>query len=320
MNEKDAKKQIAAVLLSMGGPSGSHDVEPFLTNLFSDEAILPLPGPARRLLARRIAHRRAPHALERYQLLGGSSPIHGYTAQQVRQLQGVLGDEWHVTHCFRYTEPFSGEVVRELVARGVRTAVLLSTYPQRSHTTIDSSVKHFLAAARPATLDCRTVTSHPVDPEFVGALARLTRRGLDEAGESAVVVMTAHGLPRRNVRRGDPYVAEVTATAQALGRALPPGVEWRLAFQSRLGPVRWVEPHLDETLTRMGAAGTQAVVVVPISFTSEHLETLIELDHEMREKASEAGIGTFVRVPVVGLTAEYIGMLARLARTEVRRG
>jgi ferrochelatase len=154
----------------------------------------------------------------------------------------------------------------------------------------------------------------------VRALVDAVGGALDAAGPGAHLVMAAHSVPRRSVSRGDPYVHEVELTARALARALPAGVSWHLAFQSRVGPVGWVGPDLAGTLERLGRSGVRSVVVAPISFTSEHLETMVELDIEARERASAAGLGTYVRAPVPGLHPELLGTLARLARREAGRG
>ncbi len=320
MTQGKATDMPAAVLVGMGGPSSPSDVAPFMRNLFSDPRILPLPAAVRGPLASFIVRRRSARARERYRILGGSSPIHAYTEEQVRMLARELGDGFVVRHAFRYTSPRAGEVAGELADLGIRRLVALSTYPQRSFTTTDSSMDELAAEAANRGIEVKKVTSYATDAAFVAALGGSLCATLAEAGPGARVVMTAHSIPTRNVRRGDPYVAEVHATARALARTIPQGVPWELAFQSRVGPVGWVGPGLDRTLARLGREGVSKVVVAPLSFSSEHLETMLELDLEMREKAAVAGIGGYYRMPVPGLDPGFIRMLARLARREVARG
>jgi ferrochelatase len=252
--------------------------------------------------------------------MGGGSPIHGYTEAQVEALSRLLGEGFEVRHVFRYTEPRAPGVIDALAARGVERVVAVPTYPQRSFTTTDSSLADLEDAARARGIRVCAVSSYPTDAGFIRALADVTSEVLAGAGRDAHVVMVAHAVPRRSVRRGDPYVAQVNATARALARSLPGHVRWDLAFQSRVGPVGWVGPSLEQTLRRLGDAGVKSVVLVPVSFTSEHLETLVELDLEARETASIAGIGSFHRVPAPGMHGAFIAMLARLVRGEVCRG
>jgi len=307
------------VLVGMGGPRGPADVEPFLESLLSDPAMLPLPGPVRRTIARLIARRRGRRSRERYALMGGGCPIHEYTGLQVEALGEALGEGFVVRHAFRYSEPRAPSVCSELAGAGVRRIVALSTYPQRSRATVDSSIADLEDAARAEGIRVAAVRSYPDDPGFIRALRERTLEAVGRAGRGAHIVMAAHSLPRLSVLRGDPYVAEVERTASALERVLP-GASWHLAYQSRHGPVGWVGPGLVETLRRIGSRGVRSVVVVPISFTSEHIETLVELDVEARQVAAGAGIRHFARVPVPGLHPAFLGMLARLAREEAERG
>lgn len=320
MTDAASDRPLGVVLLGMGGPASPGSVEPFLESLFSDPAILPLPAPLRTRLASLIARRRGPAARERYGLLGGGSPIHARTEAQVEALGRRLGPGYEVRHVFRYSPPRAAAVASDLAAAGVDRVVAVSTYPQRSYSTIDSSLADLRAALRGRGITCTAVTSYPVDAGFVRSLATGTAEALAGAGRTAHVVMVAHAIPRRNVRRGDPYCAEVERTARALARTLPDGTHWHLAYQSRVGPVGWVGPDLTSILRRLGDDGVRSIVVVPLSFTSEHLETLVELDLEARETAQVNGIGEYVRVDAPGIHPAFIDMLARLVLGEVERG
>jgi ferrochelatase len=295
-------------------------VEPFLERLFSDPAIMPLPSALRRRIAGLVAGRRGPSARERYALLGGASPIHAWTEAQVEALSARLGKGYEVRHVFRYARPRAGTVADDLAAAGVRRVVALSSYPQRSFTTTDSSLADLQGALDGRGTSVRAVTSYPVDAGFIRSLASGTADALSRAGAGARVIYAAHSIPKRSVRRGDPYTGQVERTVRALARTLPAGVVHHLAYQSRVGPVGWQGPSLASTLRRLGAEGVRSVVVVPVSFTTENLETLVELDLEARETGAMHGIGDFHRAPAPGVHPAFIDMLARLALAEVGRG
>ncbi len=306
------------VLLNMGGPESAAAVRPFLEALFADPAILPLPGVVRRPLARWIARMRAPRVVPRYERIGGRSPLVGITRAQAEALAGELrggGGAWHVEPAMRYTPPRAAEALARLREKGVDRLVALPLYPQYSEATTGSSLRDLeraMSEAGMAELPWTAVRSWHDHPGYAGALAEAVRETLEGLSDP-VVLFSAHSLPERAVRRGDPYLDHVKATVEAVRERLPP-VRWRLAFQSRTGPVRWIGPAVEETLAALAREGCGAVVVVPVSFVSDHIETLYEIDVEYRALAEDLGIGAFRRVPSLNTRPSFIRALAELVR------
>jgi ferrochelatase len=305
----------AVVLMNLGGPDSLDAVEPFLFNLFSDPAIIRLPGPLRRPLARLIARRRRPAAHDIYARLGGASPLLANTEAQARALETALGDGSRCFIAMRYWRPTTAEAAAAVAAWAPDEIVCLPLYPQFSTTTTASSLTAWGEAAARRGLDrpTRTVRSYAAEPGFVAALARLIAAALDaEPASRPRLLLTAHGLPQRIVRRGDPYCREVEATALAVVAALArPGLDWRVCYQSRVGPLTWVGPETPDEIRRAGAE-RRPLVVAPISFVSEHSETLIELDQDYRRLALACGVPDYRRVATVGTAPEFIAGLARL--------
>jgi ferrochelatase len=312
------ESKTAVVLFNLGGPDSPEAVQPFLRNLFSDPAIIGLPNPFRALLAWRISSKRAPIAREIYNEIGGSSPILDNTEAQAKALQVKLGEKARVFIAMRYWHPMSEATAAEVKAWGPDRIVLLPLYPQYSTTTTASSMTDWYHAARKAGLDAPTklVCCYPREPGFVAAMATRSKPKIDEARRTAPgklrVLFSAHGLPKRVIARGDPYQWQVEQTAAAIAGELGLGDdEWIVCYQSRVGPLQWIGPSTEEEITRAGADGV-AVVVVPLSFVSEHSETLVELDIEYGKLAKESGVPTYLRVPTVDDEASFIDGLVTL--------
>jgi ferrochelatase len=306
--------KVAIVLFNLGGPDSLEAVEPFLRNLFGDPAIIRLPSPIRRPLARFIAGRRAPIARDIYARIGGASPILGQTEAQARALEQALGGDhdWRGFVCMRYWHPMTDAVVRSVARFAPDRIVLLPLYPQFSTTTTASSFKAWHERAR-FRAPTKTIESYPVEPGFIAASVELVKEGLAEAGEGAKrVLFSAHGLPERIVKAGDPYRQQVEQTAAAIANSFE-DLDWSICYQSRVGRLKWIGPSTSEEIARAGADKVKAVVY-PLSFVSEHSETLVELDIEYRHLASQKGVPTYVRVPAVGTHPLFIEGLARLVR------
>jgi ferrochelatase len=309
--------KLAVVLFNLGGPDSPGAVEPFLRNLFGDPAIIALPAIARKPLAWFIARQRGPIARAIYDKIGGSSPIVAQTRAQADALDKVLTD----AKCFiamRYWHPFADETAAAVKAWGADRIVLLPLYPQFSTTTTQSSFADWDRAARNVGL--RVPTSHvccyPTAPGFIAAEAKLIHNALEETGPDVPyrLLLSAHGLPKRTVQRGDPYQRQVEATAQALVDVLGiEGLDWTVCYQSRVGPLEWIGPSTDAEIQRAAADG-KGVVVAPIAFVSEHSETLVELDIEYAHLANKAGVRDYRRVPTVGTQPQFIDALAALVR------
>jgi ferrochelatase len=305
--------KIAVILFNLGGPDSLEAVQPFLRNLFSDPAIIGLPAWLRLPLARLIAHRRTAKALGIYRQIGGASPILGQTEAQARALEEALGPEhdWRGYVCMRYWHPMTERVVQSVRRFAPDRIVLLPLYPQYSTTTTASS---FAAWKKAADFSVPTVEieSYPTEPGFIRASIELVRQGLAEVAGSPRVLFSAHGLPEKVIRRGDPYQRQVEQTAAAIAEHLD-GVDWSLCYQSRVGPLRWIGPSTDSEIRRAASDG-KPVVLYPLSFVSEHSETLVELDIDYRHLAETAGVPKYVRVPAVGTHPQFIHGLANLVR------
>jgi len=310
--------RLAVVLFNLGGPDRSESVQAFLFNLFYDPAIIGAPKPVRWLLASLIAARRAPKAAAIYGKLGGGSPLLRLSREQADVLEARLGSGAKVFIAMRYWHPLSDETAEAVKAFDPERIVLLPLYPQYSTTTTESSLKDWRRAARAAGLAAPTVAvcCYPIDAGLVTAHARLIRAAMAEAAQAGKprILFSAHGLPKKVIARGDPYQWQVEQTAAAIVCALgSPGLDWVVCYQSRVGPLEWIGPAIGDEIKR-AAADRVPVVVVPVAFVSEHSETLVELDIDYRHRAEALGVPAYVRVPALGVAAEFIDGLARLVQ------
>jgi len=310
--------KIAIILFNLGGPDSLEAVQPFLRNLFGDPAILRVPGFIRRPLASFMARRRAPTARAIYDKIGGSSPILGQTEAQARALEEVLGGEheWRGYVCMRYWHPMTEAVVRSVERFKPDRIVLLPLYPQYSTTTTASSLTDWAKAATKAGLSAPTSRAccYPWEPGFVAAAAAKIRDAAKDLrlGLSYRLLLSAHGLPKRVIQKGDPYQWQVEQSAAAIVKALGmPEFDPVVCYQSRVGPLEWIGPSTDAEITRAGKDG-KGVIVAPIAFVSEHSETLVELDIEYRKLAAETGVPDYRRAATVGTHPDFIQGLAGL--------
>lgn len=316
--QAETTSRVGVVLFNLGGPDSRDAIRPFLYNLFSDPAIIRLPGPLRRLIARVIARRRAPVAAEIYKRIGGGSPIRKETEAQARALETRLKARGINARCvmaMRYWHPFSYVAASELKGAGVREVVLLPLYPQYSTTTTQSSLDDWQRAAERLNLrvPMRHVCCYPTEKSFIAAHVQRIRDSLTQAGldlNEVRLLFSAHGLPQRVIDKGDPYVVQVEATVRAVLLALGGDVQdARICYQSRVGPLKWIAPSTEHEIQEAGRDGKN-VVVVPIAFVSEHSETLVELDIEYKALAEQAGVPHYGRVPTLGVSAAFIEGLA----------
>ncbi len=304
----------AILLLNLGGPVNLDQVEPFLAQLFGDRDLIRLPGPAwlQGPFARLIARLRAPGAKGRYAQIGGGSPLLRESAAQAAALRVALraaGRNEAVKLCFRYAAPRAEGLLRALKRDGIRHLVPVTLYPHDCRATTGSSLRELVRLATAAGLEVLPGVDHyATDPDYLDAMEAPLREALAEL-PGATVIFSAHSLPVRQIAAGDPYEREIHATRDALMARIgeTPG-GYLLAYQSRTGPVKWLEPPLKDVLERMGG---KDVIVVPLSFVSEHIETLHELDIEYRHVADRAGIRTYRRVRTPGTHPAYIRCLTR---------
>ena len=308
---------VGVMLLNLGGPDSLENVEPFLYNLFSDPEIITLPsflswfnGP----LAFIISRSRAPQSREGYAAIGGSSPQLATTLEQGRALEASLarrGIEAKTYVAMRYWHPFTEEALKAIKADGVRRLVVLPLYPQFSISTSGSSLRllerMFYADQELRQMRAVVIPAWYTRPGYVAALARLIREKCDTYADRSqpTIFFSAHGLPKKYIETlGDPYKQQTEATVGAVMsklRRLGYMNNYTLAYQSRVGPVEWLRPYTDDSIRELGASGVRDMVTVPISFVSEHIETLEEIDVEYAELARECGITGWTRVPALGL-------------------
>ena len=316
-----AAKKIAVVLFNLGGPDSPEAVQPFLRNLFSDPAIISLPAVLRLPLARFIARRRAPVARAIYDHLGGRSPILEETQKQARALEAALAAPDLTAKAFvamRCWHPFSDGAAMAVKNYAPDHIVLLPLYPQFSTTTTGSSLKDWARAARKAKLTAPTsqICCYPREPGFVAAVVGRIRAAFGETSPDAGwrLLLSAHGLPKRIIDKGDPYQGQVEQSAQAVIAALDmPALDVQVCYQSRVGPLKWIGPSTDAEIRRAGADGKN-IMVAPLAFVSEHSETLVELDIEYRRLAGQCGVRQYRRAATVGTHPEFIAGLAGLVR------
>jgi ferrochelatase len=318
--------RLAVVLFNLGGPDSPDAIRPFLFNLFNDRAIIGLPGLFRGPLAWFLSRRRTPVATEIYEKLGGSSPLLNFTGEQASALDDRLAHlgDLRVFIAMRYWHPMSDETAAAVKAFDPDQVVLLPLYPQFSTTTTASSLDRWrqAAAAVGLTAPSHAICCYPEEQGWIRAVTELAGQGLEEAkawGQPRLL-FSAHGLPKKIVDGGDPYAWQVertaTAVAAALGLATP---DWAICYQSRVGPLEWLGPSLDDELRRAAVDGVP-VAVVPIAFVSEHSETLVELDMEYLSTAQDLGVPGYVRVPAVATHPAFMDGLARLVEAALSRG
>ncbi|MEI8295738.1 MAG: ferrochelatase [Alphaproteobacteria bacterium] len=307
-------KRTAVVLLNLGGPDTQQAVGPFLYNLFSDPAIIPWPAPLRQILARGISALRLRKAQGIYAHLGGGSPILANTQKQAAVLSEELGSAYQVFVAMRYWHPFIAETVAQVKDGNFAQVILLPLYPQFSTTTTESSFRewHSQSLVQKLGTPSRSVDSYAGHAFFAQAYADLIRPQLAQAKRwgRPRLLLSAHGLPQSVVDNGDPYEDQVSQSSKAIVELLKDCGEfdWQICYQSRVGPKRWLKPSLDEAL----AQAQSPVVVVPISFVSEHSETLVELDITYAQKAKQMGIPFYGRVATVSCHPLFIKGLAAL--------
>jgi ferrochelatase len=314
--------RLAVVLFNLGGPDNPESVRPFWRNLFSDPAIIDLPAPLRLPLAALIAARRTGAAQKIYDEIGGGSPLLQETEAQAQALEQALAgtEDTKVFIAMRYWRPLSGETVATVKAWSPDRIVLLPLYPQYSTTTTASSLKAWreAAAAKGLSAPAHAICCYPTEAGLIEAHAACIRPELAAASQRGRprLLFSAHGLPKRIVQRGDPYPSQVDQTAQAVARVLRRDreLDWRVCYQSKVGPLEWIGPSTVSEIEQAGRDGVP-VVISPIAFVSEHSETLVELDIEYRKLALGAGVPGYFRAPALGVHPDFIGCLAGMVKT-----
>ena len=307
--------KLAVVLFNLGGPDGPDAVRPFLENLFKDPAIITLPAIARIPLAKFISSRRAEMAKANYAIMGGGSPLLPETLKQARALEASLNEanpsqEARVFVAMRYWKPFAAETAKEVAAFAPDEIVLLPLYPQFSTTTTASSLKDWAQAYR-GPGRTRTVCCYPFEENFVSAHVDRIMEAWERAGrpEQVNLLLSAHGLPESVVKAGDPYQWQCEALAEMVAGRVPAHWEVSVCYQSRVGPLKWIGPATEGEIERISEQGGN-ILIAPIAFVSEHIETLVELGEEYRLIAEKHGAASYTRVEALGTHPGFIKTMA----------
>jgi protoporphyrin/coproporphyrin ferrochelatase len=323
--------RVGVLLLNLGGPEQLEDVRPFLFNLFSDPEIIRLPFVwLQKPLAWLISSSRSKKSQENYKLIGGGSPLLRITQEQGHALQAALqqkGQDAQIYVGMRYWHPFTEEAIARIKRDNVTRLVILPLYPQFSISTSGSSFRLLAKIwqedpALQRQVDYTVIPSWYKRPGYLRAMADLIAEQLDQFAEpdKAHVFFSAHGVPLSYVEEaGDPYQKEIEDCTELIMQTLDRPNAHTLAYQSRVGPVEWLKPYTEETIEELAAEGIKNLLVVPISFVSEHIETLQEIDMEYREVAEHAGIENFRRVPALNTHPVFIDDLADMVVSAVNQ-
>jgi ferrochelatase len=311
---------IGVLLLNLGGPDSLAAVRPFLYNLFSDREIIRLgPAPLQKPIAGLISLLRSPKTRGFYSLIGGKSPLREITAAQAQALEAslrqVTDQPLKVYMGMRYWHPFTGETVEEMRKDGVTKVLALTLYPHYSIATTGSSVRHFrgIVSRYPMEIHCKeSWYNHPL---YIDSLVEKIREGMAGFPERPAVLFSAHSLPQKFIDEGDPYEREIKGTIAAITQRVD--MDWSLSFQSKTGPVKWLEPSTECMLHELAGKGVKNLLVVPISFVSDHIETLYEIDILYGNMARGLGIN-MRRTESLNTSPVFINALTDLAVTDLK--
>ena len=315
-------EKTAVLLLQMGGPDSIEAVEPFLLNLFSDREIIKI-GPAflQPFIARRICRKRAPKVEGYYSRIGGKSPIRELTDSQAQALEEKLGGNFRCFVAMRYWKPTTIDALAAIKREGISRVIALSLYPHYSRATTGSSInelKRVLGEAG-ARFEVSYVDRFYDHPLYIAALTARIEEGLAQFSDRSEVelVFSAHSLPQSFIDEGDPYLSHILETVRLVVERLG-NVNYHLAFQSRAGPVKWLEPSTEDMIQKLARGGCKELLMVPLSFVSDHIETLYEIDIQYGEEAKGLGIDNFRRSPSLNNAPHFIDCLADLVLKAVR--
>ena len=308
----------AIILFNLGGPDKLENVEPFLFNLFNDPAILNLPTFLRYPLAKLISNRRAPVAKKIYAELGGSSPILKLTKEQSDALEIKLNqtqeeDEYKCFIIMRCWNPRAKDVIKDVQLYGPDEVVLMPLYPQYSAATSGSSIKEWKDVCKKNNYHVKTSTicCYPTDQNFINAHTKEIIKKIKDL-KNFKLIFSAHGLPEKNIKKGDPYQWQVEQSVKKIVENLnDENLDWILSYQSRVGPLKWIGPSTETIIIENSKIGKH-IVLVPIAFVSEHSETLVELDIEYKEIADANGCKNYTRVPALGINEDFIKAMSEL--------
>lgn len=304
----------AVVLMNLGGPDSLNAVKRFLFNLFYDKAIITLPNPFRWIIAKIISTARNKKAQEIYKLVGGASPIMQETIAQKKALeQKFKGRDIEIFIVMRHYHPYSYEVVKEIKRYNPDEIIMLPLYPQFSTTTTGSAIADLKNALSQEGIDAhqKVIGCYFQEPGFISAHAEMILSAMDKIIDknNMLLLFSAHGLPKKVILNGDPYQWQIEESVKAIVKKLSiKKLDYKVSYQSKVGPLEWLTPNTEDEIKRAAIAG-KAIIIVPIAFVSEHVETLVELDIEYSKIAKDANI-EYVRVPALSINDKFIESLA----------
>lgn len=315
--------RIAVVLLNLGGPDSLEAIEPFLYNLFCDPDIFKLPF-GQKMLAKFISSKRAPKVAEEYKLIGGKSPINEWTELQRSMLEKNLrninaGIDVHIA--MRYWKPLTDETVAKVEAGNYDKIILLPLYPHYSITTIGSSFNEWDRHYKGDKSKLIYIGNYQTNEKYIAALNQRIDETIlrfpENVKENIQLVFSAHGTPVSLVKKGDPYSIQIKETVDAVMKARNYSHSHHQCFQSKVGPMKWLEPATDTMIEELSAAGKKNLLIIPISFVSDHVETLFELDIEYRHVADKCGIENYIVMKGLNDSQLFIEALAELVKSKI---
>jgi ferrochelatase len=324
------KPKTGLLMLNLGGPESKEAVYPFLLRLFSDKDLIPLPF--QKFLGPLIAKRRTPSIIEQYAKIGGGSPIKMWTQKQGQGMVELLDKispesaphKYYIG--FSYADPLIEDAISEMENDGVQNAIAYTQYPQYSCSTTGSSLnaiyRYYKNLNKKPTMSWSTIDRWPTHPGLISTFAKNIRQKLaefpDEVQKDIVILFSAHSLPMTVVNRGDTYPAEVAATVNRVMESLNWSHQYRLVWQSKVGPQEWLGPQTDAAIEGLAKNKRLNMLIVPIAFTSDHIETLHELDLEyIKELASKCGVKNIKRCESLNDDPMFIKALADIAKAHI---
>lgn len=314
----------AIVLLNLGGPDSIESIEPFLFNLFSDPDIFKIPI-GQKLFAKVISKRRAPKVAEDYKLIGGNSPINKWTEIQRSMLENSLRSDGYdvcVLVAMRYWKPLTEDAVARIEEGDYHNIILLPLYPHDSISTMGSSFNEWKRKYKGDVSKVIYIREYPTNEKYVQAInERIDQTILrfdEEARKDIQLVFSAHGTPVSLVKKGDPYSHHIKQSIEAIMKARNYSHEFHICFQSKVGPVEWLEPATDDMIKDLKKKGNDHLLIVPISFVSDHVETSFELDIKYRHVANKAGIKNYNVMTGLNDSKLFVEALSGLIKEKIK--
>jgi len=324
----NSTKKTAVVLFQLGGPDSIEAIEPFLFNLFMDPDIIDFPGAflVRGPLAKFISSRRSAKVAENYKQIGGKSPILDLTQRQAFDLESLLRSQ-DINACvfiaMRYWHPLTEEVVEKIMLRGFEQIILLPLYPQFSQATTLSSINEWNRQAKKqgCTILTKFVCCYPSQPLFIETLVENINSALARfykiASTDIDLIFSAHGVPLSSIKRGDPYQLQIEETVRCILEHDKWNSPHTLCYQSKVGPMKWLKPSLMETVTHLAGKGRKHLLVIPVAFVTDHIETLHEINIDVRRYAMTLGVQQFEMTPALNNHPKFIQCLAELVQAQL---